>query len=82
MEFIYVCLRGQCFKLYHEVCCIPFALLEGLDLPLGVCCFGLIAEYCLEFFYKFIPILGVVVFVKLVEFLLCVYSRYTSSEAS
>ena len=63
MELICVCLCGQRFELYHEVHCVPFALLEGLDLPLSVRCFELVAEYCLDFFYKVIPILGIVVFI-------------------
>ena len=82
MELICVCLHGQCFKFYHEVRCVSFALLEHFYLSFSICCLGLVTEHCLEFFYKLVPILGIVVFVKLIELLLCVYSRYTSSEAS
>ena len=82
VELICICFYGQCFELYHEVRCVPFALFECFDVLFCVCCFGLVTERCLEFLHKFVPILGVVIFVKLIELLLCIYSRYTSPEAS
>ena len=82
VELICVCLHGQRFEFYHEVRCVSFALLEHFYLPFSICCLGLVTERCLEFFYKLVPILGIVVFVKLIELLLYIYSYYTSSEAS
>ena len=38
--------------------------IESIDnLPFGICCFGLVAECCLDFFYEIIPVLGIVFFI-------------------
>ena len=82
MQLIYICLHGQCLKFDHEICSVPFLLLEGFNPLFSICYFCLVTEYCFDFFNENLLILGSKFFIQLIELLLCIYAYYTSSEAS
>ena len=83
MHVISFSLHSQCFKLYYRICYVFLSLLECLNLLFSICCFVLITKCYLQFLDKVIPILNIVFFFYLVDFLLHINFCYISlSQAS